>query len=948
MLAVWSTNSRAQAVAKTQMAVQTPTGGTPLKVTNVLATPLTIDVRDVGLNVALKEISRQSGVGVIFARNVASRANHTVSIKGENIPLDAVLKQVLRGTGLVARLSPQNEVLIVPFSTSLNTSKVQSVIGGKVVHAKTGKGMAGANVSIGSNRSTTTAEDGSYRLTGVPVGTQTVTVRLLGYSKQTRQITVGEGSIVTVDFELEPSASVLDQVVVTGTIIATELKAVPNAITVITAKQIEERGITKIDQLFRGDIPGLFAQNQGSSAPLDEVTMFSRGATALSSSSAGVSGFLTNPIKTYVDGVEMADSKYLSQIDPKSIERIEILTGPQASTIYGSNAINGVMQVFTKRGTTLHPQLTLNLLSGWVENDFSSAKTPQHDYSTQLNGIEGRLSYNAGGSWNYMGPWTPARQMTRTSGFGGMRLELPTAFGRVTTDMTLRRTITQNLQRGADQQAATGYRENGWYASIGSGGLSNPITYAFTGQTLGITLGYTPTSWWFHDIGLGQDASDAEIRYTARRYSRPSDTTLQLQQNHTDRRSLRYTTTVQVPVTSLAHATITMGADAWQNLTSFLYLEPLTLTGSLTNVFLLTRQPGHNTGGFLQTQLGIKDKLFFTYGLRAEWNPDYGDEAQPNYAPRYGFAYTQGMDTPFGTITAKLRASYGRSTRPPASKLKVAKKANDPSVGFDFVVPDYGNFDYFLANPELAPEHQQGGEGGLELYLGTRGSFVVTRYNQTVDGLITNPRVDSVRSLVTNPSYSESKDADGYGYIRQSQYLNVGSIRNQGWELQGSVNTGPFTTRGTYSWTKSRTIGMNPKYQAQFSSSSQYKPGATFSYLPEHTWAVGLMYTHAHSTLTLNMTGNGQFRNNTDDFSVRNLNSNIRLQQNRLNVNNSVPYINFSSNYVLADLTAAHRFSSHVEGLLQVQNLADRYKNDYSALYVTMGRQTKMGFRVKL
>src|SRR5262249_52882271 len=152
------------------------------------------------------------------------------------------------------------------------------------------------------------------------------------------------------------------------------------------------------------------------------------------------------------------------------------------------------------------------------------------------------------------------------------------------------------------------------------------------------------------------------------------------------------------------------------------------------------------------------------------------------------------------------------------------------------VEPYYGGmFAIVFANPELVPEHQQGGEGGLELYLGTHGSLVVTRYNQTVDGLIAQPVVDSVRSLVPCPigqceASSSSRDANGYGYWRQYESLNMGSIRNQGWELQASANLGPLTTRGTYSWTKSRTIGVNPKYRAFFANQPQYTPGATFQY----------------------------------------------------------------------------------------------------------------------
>src|SRR5687767_4501158 len=190
------------------------------------------------------------------------------------------------------------------------------------------------------------------------------------------------------DITLDVSANALEQVVVTGTVVATELKAVPSAITVVTAKQIEERGITRIDQLFRGDIPGLFAMNLGSGALLDEVTMFSRGATAGGRSVGTERG--TNPIKTYIDGVEMSDYKYMSQIDPASIERIEILTGPQASTIYGSNAINGVMQIFTKLGTGNKPQLTFNIISGIAENNFSSHVAPSHITDGRVSGTEGR------------------------------------------------------------------------------------------------------------------------------------------------------------------------------------------------------------------------------------------------------------------------------------------------------------------------------------------------------------------------------------------------------------------------------------------------------------------------------------------------------------------------------------------------------------------------------
>jgi hypothetical protein len=229
---------------------------------------------------------------------------------------------------------------------------------------------------------------------------------------------------------------------------------------------------------------------------------------------------------------------------------------------------------------------------------------------------------------------------------------------------------------------------------------------------------------------------------------------------------------------------------------------------------------------------------------------------------------------------------------------------------------------YYFGNPALAPEHQRGGEAGLDLYLGTRASVIITRYNQIVDGLIATPKVDSVRSLAPNPAISNgSRDADGYAYAYEYQYLNVGSIRNQGWELQGSINIGPFSTRATYSWTKSRTIGVNPRYRTYFNPITypSYQVGATFSFLPEHTWAVGTTYARAGTTMAIDITGIGRLTNARDAFYIQNLSTSIRLPQYRQIWSPTTGYISSNNGYAMADLTASRQLaSSRVEGIVQV------------------------------
>jgi outer membrane receptor for ferrienterochelin and colicin len=465
------------------------------------------------------------------------------------------------------------------------------------------------------------------------------------------------------------------------------------------------------------------------------------------------------------------------------------------------------------------------------------------------------------------------------------------------------------------------------------------VYFDYSSQTLGTTVNYSPLSWWSHEFGMGNDYSENTYRSTARRYLMPYDTNAFLIVSRADRRSLRYNTTLGVPLGNLAAATLTMGGDGWQSLTSSGAGYSTVLTGALTGY--TSRDPTHNTGAFLQSQVTLLDRLFLTYGFRAEWNPAYGDEAIPNYVPRYGVAYTQ----EFSGVTAKLRASYGSSTRPPTRKAKLG------TIIYRSYIPYFGaNWD-LLPNPQLGPEFQRGGEGGIELYFGGRGSLVVTRYNQTVERLITNvERVDSVQSFTTDPygycaPYGEYC---GYDYWPQSQNINLGNIRNQGWELQGTTTNGPFTTRGTYSWTKSRVLGLDPQYALKFPAASypSYQPGATFQHVAEHTWALGVTYARAGTTVALTANGTGEMVGYGNQLSLLHTSSAMRLMNDRWRVAPSV-YETAKPAYMLADLMASHRITAGVEGLLQISNLADRYESDAGSSYAVIGRQTKVGLRMR-
>jgi len=943
----WSTPLHGQQVA-TQSALGT-------RMADIFRRPVSVDLDRTSLRQAIKTLAMSAGVRIVFQEQTLDAISTLVSLHATQMPLGTALDHVLRGTGLSASIVTP-EVVSIKAASGMQDAQEHGVISGVVRDAQTRQPVQGAHVVLDdAQKGVTTDGAGAFQITGVPAGHHVLHVRKLNYAKRVQDVTIESSdpttgsaatvSVVTVTVLLEPSVNTLEQVVVTGTVIPTELKAVPNAITVITAQDIERQGITRLEQLFRGSVPGLFAGNRGSVNLPDTVIMFSRGATAINGADAG-----TNPIKTYVDGVELANPAYMNQIDPRSIERIEILSGPQASTIYGSGAINGVMQIFTKRGTSNVPQLQLSLMSGLVENNFSSARTPQHDYTGQVNGVEGRLSYNAGMSWNHMGPWTPAKRTTTLGGFGGARLAFATAAGAFTGDFSVRRTVSTNTQGGAVQQPLVNYSEEGYYTWGPFNGLSSATTNTSNGQTIGMTMGYTPISWWSHELVIGQDVTESE-QQAMPRYQRISDTTPSLNNSRTQRRSLRYATTLRLPLTTLAQASVTAGVDGWNTLATTFSVQPQSLSGTLSDPCVIygyscntvTREPSHNRGGFVQAQLAVHDELFFTYGMRAEWNPNFGKDAEPNYAPRYGVAYTRSV----GVLTAKLRASYGRSTRPPGPRLKQATRA---SVWDEHWFPPH---DEVLANPQLGPEFQQGGEGGVEFYLGTRASLVVTRYNQTVDNLILKPKVDSIRSRLPDPYQNGGNcytpgQLGPYCYDPQSKNLNTASIRNQGWELQGTLSLGPLTERGTYSWTKGRVLGLTPVGRQTYGSYSAFQPGATILLLPEHTWALGTTYTTARSTIALTITGTGQVPVQVDGNYFRFRSGAIRLDANIANEDQFRGFIGMMQPYALADLTASRRLSTRVEAVMEFRNLTNHYANDFAGGYAVIGRQEKAGFRLRL
>jgi TonB-linked SusC/RagA family outer membrane protein len=243
--------------------------------------------------------------------------------------------QLLKGGALAALAM----CLAAPLAAQQGT-----VITGKVTSADNGQPLGGASVQIGGTSLTAvTTKDGSYRITigaGVVTGAQVaVTARFIGHKPTTVMVTMGPGT-QEVNLAMPEDPFRLEEVVVTGTARATSAKDLSFAVAKVTSDQVPVPGMSALEGLT-GRVAGAeFVPT--TAAPGGDVAIRLRGATSISGRQ--------DPLYI-VDGV--INRFGLADIAPEDIERVEIIKGAAASSLYGSDAANGVVQIFTKRGKSL-------------------------------------------------------------------------------------------------------------------------------------------------------------------------------------------------------------------------------------------------------------------------------------------------------------------------------------------------------------------------------------------------------------------------------------------------------------------------------------------------------------------------------------------------------------------------------------------------------------------
>jgi TonB-linked SusC/RagA family outer membrane protein len=243
---------------------------------------------------------------------------------------------------------------------------------GRVVDSHTLQPLSSAQVFIAElSIGTLTRDDGRYLLVNVPAGTHRLQAQIIGYRTASTQVSVTAGAQSAVDVLLSQDALALDEVVVTGTPGGTQRRALGNVVGRVNADAVGAVSpASNVEELIGSKVPGLVIQATSGTVGAAGAPIRIRGV-----SSPGVSN---DPI-IFVDGVRMnsslsrlyyGTSSRLNDINPNDIESIEVIKGPAAATLYGTEAANGVIQIITKKGSAGTPQFDASFEVGanWFPN----------------------------------------------------------------------------------------------------------------------------------------------------------------------------------------------------------------------------------------------------------------------------------------------------------------------------------------------------------------------------------------------------------------------------------------------------------------------------------------------------------------------------------------------------------------------------------------------------
>ncbi len=677
-----------------------------------------------------------------------------------------------------------------------------------------------------------TNASGVYRITGVPAGEATIRVRLLGYNLVQRVATLTSGQVSVVDFALAASSARLDQVVVTGTPGGTQMRAIGNVVETIKTSDITNTVPTaNLGEVLGGRTPGVtILPSTGQVGTGAQIRI--RGLSSLS---------LSNDPIIYIDGVRAnadvsrgttqrggAGASRLNDINPESIQSIEVIKGPAAATLYGTEASNGVIQIITKRGATGKASWDFSTRAGnsWIRNpseragllygkdaggnlvnfnlwDHEIASGHPAVFGTGLGqgyNISVRGGTDAARYFNTIGwdddggvvAWNWSRKLSLRSNLDLLltdKLKISTSASYIRSRIRLVQgslsidpfsnlmwgsPLTQNLAQRGFSTAPPEVEK-----TVADRADNDRTTFS-------ITTNYFPTTWFTHRLVLGMDnnAENNSLLYPrdplgslslfgslgtgSKRVERAASNYLTLDYSGVAKYSrgenLQFKTAVGFQYYRREISTISATG------TNFPAIPITTVSGGATLTGSEDYLANATLGLYVEQQAAWNNRVFVTAAVRGDDNSAFGKHFKAAYYPKLSGAWVISEEPFWGKVQyvkeLRLRAAWGAAGTQPGT-FDAARLYN-PDVGYkdqpSLVPSSYGN-------PELKPERSEELEGGFEASL----------FNGKLDVAYSH-YARNVKDAIVNMPLPPSVGFPG------SQIVNVGAVKGWGDELSATYH----------------------------------------------------------------------------------------------------------------------------------------------------------------
>jgi TonB-linked SusC/RagA family outer membrane protein len=242
---------------------------------------------------------------------------------------------------------------IALLATVSAVSQAQGTLTGTVTAESGGTPLQEARVIlVGTSLVGSTGPDGKFRVVRVPAGTAEVRVIRVGYSEMKKSVRIVDGQTATLDFAMTQSVVQLAEVVTTATGEQRRVE-VGNAVENLSVAAITEVApVRTISDVLAARVPGVMVQAGTQTGVGQRIRV--RGISSLSLSNEpifiidGIRMTSSNGSTSFGDGGN--DPSRLGDLSPEDIDNIEIVKGPSAATLYGTDAANGVVVITTKKG----------------------------------------------------------------------------------------------------------------------------------------------------------------------------------------------------------------------------------------------------------------------------------------------------------------------------------------------------------------------------------------------------------------------------------------------------------------------------------------------------------------------------------------------------------------------------------------------------------------------